>query len=257
MLIISEPHKLIYSEVPKCASTAMFKFFLDLSDFRAEGNPRKIFSNNRSELQEKAGLTTVSLTGSDLAKFAEEHRDYYWFSVVRDPYSRILSNYHNKLNRFAHKFNRSVYFRGKLSQFLGGPNAWSNANRAAEAMQEYLPFEQFVDGLRKHGISFDSHYRQQCDILSTESINYNRLIRLEHFNEGISELLDSRNLECGDFLAKNRYQRLNASTRRATAGSFFTNEIKTKIYDLYRQDFEFLERISKPSQCNHYVGELN
>jgi hypothetical protein len=240
MLIVSEPHQLICALVPKCASTAIFKFFLDLSEFKTESNPRKFFNQNRMELQQKAGLSLVSTAGADLERFVFEHREFYWFSIVRDPYSRVLSNYHNKLNRVAYMFNRGAYYRGKLTQLMSGPSAWGNANRAAECMQKFLSFEEFVHSLRDHGIHFDLHFIPQYEFLAPAMISYNKLIRLERFGEGIGELLDSHNVKCSN-LVENYPQQLNASAYKTSSDHFFTNETKDIVYELYRHDFEFLD----------------
>lgn len=199
-------------------------------------SPRKILDENRVEFRQ-AGLSIVR---SDIKRFAARYSHYYWFSVVRDPYSRILSNYHNKLNRFTKMFNRGVYYRGKLAQLIRGRRAWGKANWASECMQRFLSFERFVDGLHNHGVHFDSHYVPQHEVLLPGLISYDKLIRLERYQEGIRDLIEDRKVKCNAGLLGNNLPSLNASAYRKDVNGFFSEETKEIVYDLYRRDFELL-----------------
>jgi len=236
MLFVSSRFRLVYRPIPKCASTTMVKLLMDLSGVEYEGHPRQFFYENQP-IVKRYGFERIDVEGDQLSDAYQRYQDYHWFSVVRDPYARVLSNYRNKLNRYAKEFATGKYVRGKISQFLKGPRHWNDANSAARSIGQYLSFEDFVSGLQESGVHFDAHYVPQHDLLGCDTVAYDQLIRLEEMDAGIATLLQQIGVdpsEAGEVAMQ------NASVRDREFDLLYTDATKQAVQQIYADDFRVL-----------------
>ncbi|MEC8799424.1 MAG: sulfotransferase family 2 domain-containing protein [Planctomycetota bacterium] len=244
MLILSEKYQVGFVGAPKCATTTMVDLMLSWHGFEGIKNPRGFMKHNSERLQE-AGLF-IHDTGKPkvLLSAYREHDAFFWFTAVRSPVSRTLSNYRNKLSRYAKRFEYRSYLGGKLLQLARGPRSWADANSASECIAKFISFPQFVDGLTTHGVGFDSHYRTFSKILQMDRIQYDAVLQLESMEEDIVMLQKKMAASGVDTEHFPKLGRLN-STSRSEEG--LSAELREKIALLYDVDSKLIDRINSKS----------
>lgn len=240
-LIVSNRYQLVCMTVPKCASTTMISVFADLHD--QPGAPRE-----RHRLQEITDPNHPMDRRQDITIFRRDRLeeafaifpDYVWFSIVRDPYGRLLSNYANKINRFAARFRRGLYMRYKLAQALGGPRVWDDVRLAMPYLISRISYRDFVETLEREGTDWDPHFKKQSAVLKLPRIRYRKLLRLESLQEELPRFLREAGV-CTDRVARlGIVSRLNGSRSDAFGGTSQELELRPAVYRLYRADFEML-----------------
>jgi len=241
-LIVCEPCRLIYVPVPKCASTTMHQFFAALGGVDDRGQPRDCLPILEREVGPGVGGSyIVGCDPPDFPEIVRRYAGFVWFSVVRDPYGRVLSNYQNKLNRYARRFEPGSYALAYAGQVLK-PWAFGHRDHQAERiqrMQTRIPFPRFVEALARHGIDWDAHFRLQARLLHMSDIPYHRLVRMEQLAEGLRDVLLAAGTLDRAQQAVDSLGRLNRS--RGDAGpTIWTDATREIVAGLYRRDFETL-----------------
>ena len=244
MLILSEKYQVGFVGAPKCATTTMVDLMLAWHGFEGIKNPRGFMKHNSERLQE-AGLF-IHDTGKPnvLLSAYREHDAFFWFTALRSPVSRTVSNYRNKLNRYAKRFEYRAYLCGKLLQLAKGPRSWADANSASECIAKFISFPQFVDGLTTHGVGFDSHYRTFSKILQMDRIQYDAVLQLESMEEDIVMLQKKMAASGVDTQQFPKLGQLN-STSRSEEG--LSAAVREKIALLYDVDSKLIDRINSKS----------
>ena len=243
-LVVCEQHRLIYRPLQKCASTTVIDFIGDLIRHSARRDGRDFLPFAAADVSPGHGGTyAVKVPSGAVAGFVERYAGYLWFSVVREPYARLKSNYFNKLNRYARRFEPMVYLLAYARQVLDGRAIWrtgSEGDRAA-CMQARIPFPRFVSGLREHGIAWDCHYTAQVDLLRTDVIPYHRLVRMEHLADGLRQVVADAGAAGAAAPALEALKRLNRSAAgTANDADVWTPATRRIAADLYHCDFEAL-----------------
>jgi hypothetical protein len=211
-LVICEPLKLVYRPLPKCASTSMIKLFEALGGISSSTSTRDSLA-----IASLAGPTpsakcyVIRCRDSEVDQLVGRFAGYRWISVVRDPYQRLVSNYWNKLNRYARRLEPKAYWLSLIAQFSASPRHWRSPTKRRESIQSRIPFERFVLQLQRSGIRWDVHYRRQADMLLLDRLSYDHLVQMESLDtqlptafEGLGEAVEWRP-------AISRIGRLNAS----------------------------------------------
>jgi len=239
-LIICEPYKLIYRPVPKCASTTLINLLAELGGLGSSSRPRSALPRVRAgKVPGPDATCTVRCDGKELVDFARRYTDYFWFSVVRDPYARVASNYHNKLNRYAKRFALGAYLRGYVGQVLNGRAVWKGGYDRTRRMQARIPFERFVRGLQRHGIGWDPHFVPQTKVLYVGDVRYHYLVKMECLTDALGEMFAQAGVGEAGKAAVARLAWLNRSGG-GKAQNLWTPATRSIVADLYRCDFEAL-----------------
>lgn len=242
--VVCEQHRLIYRPLQKCASTTVIDFIGDLVGYGDRRGRRDFIPFMAADVSPGRGRTyAVKCPTAALPGFVERYAGYLWFSVVREPYARLKSNYFNKLNRYARQFDPTVYLLAYVRQVLAGRAVWRSGyegDRAA-CMQARIPFARFVSGLREHGIAWDSHFAAQTDLLQTGVIPYHRLVRMEHLADGLRDVIADAGATAAAAPVLDGLKRLNRSAAgTADDDRVWTPATRQIAADLYRRDFEAL-----------------
>ncbi len=236
-VLVSERFGLVFVWVPKCASRTLHRIFLDMHGVEtSQQNASSFYRHNAQMLQGQYGLSAKSLSTGEAIDLKTKHPEYKWFTIVRDPYRRSLSNYFNKINRFARLYRRDVYAWGKLRQFLGGPKAWKNSLSAMESMKKQISFEEMLLGLRKYGIRIDAHFMLQTEHCRFGEIEYDKIMRMEELTDSLPEFFESANADTSKLNLKKENRSIYASDHDA----YFTPLAKEIVEELYAGDFEKL-----------------
>lgn len=230
--IVHHPRRLVYAELPKCASTTMHKLFLDISGIHTDVEPHfGIWREPFAAARRAAGLEAFEVADEGLDAFVGGHRGYRFFTVVRNPYGRCLSGYGQQVRRYAKRHARLAFARAKLRQMLtrrsaddaGGPH-----RIVTETLQRAISFEAFVQGLERHGTGFDKHFDLQSNVIRLGRIPYDTLVQMEDLANGLRGIFEAAAL--ATIPACN-------VTRSGASLDALSPRMRKTIFSLYEADF--------------------
>jgi hypothetical protein len=203
--IVHHPRRLVYAELPKCASTTMHRLFLDVSGIHDNVEPHYgIWREPLAAARRAAGLEAADVADDALDAFVRRHRGYRFFTVVRNPYGRCLSGYGQQVRRYAKRFRRLDFARAKLTKLLSRRLPGDEAN----------PHRVVTETLRLGRIPYDS------------------LVHMEDLAAGLRDLFPG-----ADDLA--RIPACNV-TRSGEAVDQLAPDTRRAIHELYEPDFSSL-----------------
>jgi hypothetical protein len=205
---ISENPRFIYFRIPKAAnSTIMATLFY--AQFGKTANHKRLELFKRQTRR----IRTFTQTEVDLL-----HLTYFTFSVVRNPYTRIASCYLEKMKRDSSE-------RKKVA---------TSINRAGPD----IAIEDFVDYLScPDGLYADAHWMPQTDLIPIGAQNLDKLLRFESFTSELPILLTQ--LYDKSVTIKNH---IPMATRGSElAKHVMSRDLRKKVYDIYKEDFEVLK----------------
>lgn len=239
-LVVCEPWRLVYAPLPKCASTTMINLLADAGGMPARRGSRDCPRKTVAQVgRVAAGVYEVHVAEREIAAVTRRLEAYTWFSVVRDPFSRVESNYHNKLNRYARRFHPLVYGLAYATPVRPGTSAEAWQAARIRTMQAVIPFERFVHGLARHGVDWDPHFAPQTHVLELDRVRFDRLIAMERLAEGLESLFRSIGRLGAVRPALESLGRHNAS-RSAESRTQWTPDLREIVADLYHDDFSRL-----------------
>jgi len=236
-LIVCEPWRLIYAPLPKCASTTMINLLMDIGGMPSQRGPRDCPRKSTSNIgRGTGGVYELRVEREEIPTVARRLEAYTWFSVIRDPFARVESNYHNKLNRYARRFHPLAYLCGYATPVRPGTSveAWQAAR--IRTIQTFIPFERFIHGLERHGIDWDPHFAPQVKVLALDQVRFDRLIHMEQLAEGLESLFRGIGRLTAARPALASLRRYNASCS-ADSRSRWTPHLRDIVADLYHEDF--------------------
>jgi len=170
-----------------------------------------------------------------LIEFKRKNQDFLLFTFVRNPYTRILSAYHDKLNRYTKTFEKSLHTRAKLYQLFCGPTAWDSHIPKVRYIQRHLSLANLIDGISRHGTSFDKHFEKQSRVVAIDSIVYDYIGTIENFRHCVTSLFNLVGLKDIDAIVQLSNVRKNSSTYDLQ--EYLDYWLMDKIYQVYEPDF--------------------
>lgn len=195
----------IYVEVPKAACST-----IKLTLQRVELNDRGYTPGNKHARSRSPLLAPLSAPREFLAALAAPQTLRFCF--VRDPASRILAAYLEKLA--GEDFEREMRLK-------------------ALGFNQTPAFSQFLQRLEERGTDLDIHWARQTDLLQPDKIRYDFIGRFENFQADFEHVL-ARIGRDASWIADAREHGTGASTRLDEIGP----DERTLIARIYREDFE-------------------
>lgn len=223
---VSVSKRYMYFEVPKAASTLMINILR-----RVEGaGPIKLFADE-ANWETRRDMFVHARSNSPLPSLVEidngtqrevlEAPDFLRMTVVRNPYSRLLSSWSGKVLVCEPNWKR-VYLgvKGHLPDVHETP---------------LISFNEFVEyvGKKCHARNCDPHWRLQIDYTSFPAMNFSLVARLEQLDEGLKRFADHLGLS-ESLVARGKNESLPVGT------ASYSEELADNVYSLYRKDFEML-----------------
>jgi hypothetical protein len=202
-----------YFRVPKAANTFVVANLLK----NHEGVPR-ILSRSDVEAYKMNGCARPSEVFVDSSSLEKELNSFYKFSMVRNPYSRFLSAYFEKI------VPRKARLRQKVLTYLG------------KSKDSEVTLDQFADYLEKgDGIRQDAHWARQIDVICMPVERLDYVAKVEAAGEGMSIVLGR---------VFDTPQAIEAFAPHATNASDAIDSIdyamRERIYRVYEEDFTVL-----------------
>ena len=217
---ISLVHRYVYVEVPKAGCGTMKSTLGGLEAARLNQALFEQVQAHPHDRNAQSPFVRPFQLPPDLLEDALRGRKWKRFSVVRDPASRLLSGYLEKI-------------RQGLKQ--SGPilTALAEADTPVERAED-VTFEQFVDVVSAMpSRTQDPHWRRQADHLGIGIVDYDAIIHLEELDASwprIARLVGVDDLQEEFFC---RYS-TKAGTR---VDEYYTPELRAKVADAYADDY--------------------
>ncbi len=240
-MMVSEEHKLFYIPVAKCACTSLKSLMVRLAGV------------DRADIAMELGVhfvtdrfnTGVQLKDKpiDLAREILASDDYFKFSVIRDPFERLVSAY---LEKFVYKrasWRNRVHTEQVVREVQGS---------AHFDLQTGISFNQFIEHiLRQDPYDLDPHWRPQY--LYFQGVPHiSRIFRLENIDQLEQYLLQQLGIEIhlGHANATRKSDLILPGVSELVASelddkgaidpsSFLSSKHLEAIRDYYSEDFEF------------------
>eukprot|EP00210_Caulerpa_lentillifera_P002213 g2127.t1 len=216
---------------PKGGST-MFKMFMQrlkhIKDWNTTRNVHNPYKN---------GLTTLNIRKKPIeTKKAFEDPNYIKGAIVRNPASRVISGYLDKM------ITSHFYY------------AIPGMTKLVERQKHPPTFEQFVNLLTKKGRDpnvGDQHFRSQTSFCGLNSTKFDFVGDLDHLHEDFIEFAESVGVweeygasgwgENGTEPMVDAWIYKNAPHRSTERiWKYFNEDLLVKVYNYYQDDFEML-----------------
>ncbi len=219
--------KCAYNRIKKSANSSTLMFMADA--LAANGYKQQLSIDEKYQLDYKDYKNKSRKYGISLCKVwrpsqIDELQDYFWFTVVRNPYTRLLSAFLQK--GLAAQQGNSI-FRG-----IPGFDRLDPAG-----------FKDFVSFLEDGGLYANAHWKPQNNLLFMPPERFNYIAKTEVLAsdmEYIFQEIGLKNTQSTNFSqphvaeASSEWKITNASSR---AAEFYDQNICERVYDLYRTDF--------------------
>ena len=220
---VSLEHKILYLETPKAACTTIKSLLRDLCGAPPIEYPLGAQRESRRDMfvHVRSNVPVPSLL--DLDEQTQRHvltaPDFLRFSIVRNPYTRLVSAWRNKVvlcePGYEHVYRRQM---GDM------PSLHS---------KKILPFEQFLRFIESEPDlrSCNGHWRRQVDLLLYPAIPYTHVGKLEQLP--ITVALIGKHLGAAKPIRVGRGNSTGGGGRDPIDAT-----VAARIYALYAEDFE-------------------
>ncbi len=239
---MTESESLVYRVVPKCACSTIgqIMYYSDHGDF---------FDGDIHDA--KQGLHKWALEESQpLIEQNVAAHSSYTFTCVRNPYTRILSSFFDKICGIQRNGNR---YRGNLVPLLiqkyGIEVGGDDGKQEFDQIKSFRRFLLFArDTIRwRRPMDPDIHWSAQSGHVSTFIANggrYDKIFWTEKFNEGMGEVLGS--VESAHSVDLDNMQRFNESEghgpkRAHPVEDYFDDLSMHLVYEIYKRDFRLFQ----------------
>lgn len=212
---ISLKHNYIYVENAKvaCSTIKLILQRMELGDTNYRGKDlvdmhTRIFSP----------LIRPAQVGS-FSRFVERP-EVFKFCFVRDPYTRLLSAYLDKIRN-------NMPAKAEVLNVLGK----DSTNLAVE-----ISFSEFVEAISRQAISeMNPHWRLQYYQTFQDQFSYDFIGRFESIESDLKQAMSSIS---NDFETYWGVEKRHATNSGELAKQFYTADLEQRVFELYRQDFD-------------------
>ncbi|MDP3244967.1 MAG: sulfotransferase family 2 domain-containing protein [bacterium] len=143
---------------------------------------------------------------------------FHYFTIVRNPYSRVLS-------AFLNKFAKPEYLE-----------------RYGPVTLDRDGFSRFIAWLEQGALGQDMHWDLQCKLLMTTPGEFDSVLEFEAFPMNLVTLLNSRGVVLPDQI-DGILGTVNSATRTGAGKrlqQFYTPAVANQVQQLFRRDFDQL-----------------
>jgi len=216
----SKSGKYCYFRIPKCANSTISKTL-------AYYDPSISYNSHDIEVDQKGQLAKKNFSSffsANVLSTSALKKNFFLFSFFRNPYSRILSAYLDKLaNNFNLDINKSYNPKIKTQHIKAGGK---------------LSFDGFVTYLEEGGLYVDPHWAPQVSLLPVKPSELSFLGKVETLDKDLSKLTDL-------LFGKGVFNKvITRQTRRTFADNFlshyYTDDLEKRVYKIYQKDFDLL-----------------
>lgn len=223
---ISLKYKYFYCEVSKagCSATKIALWQHEIEDANLPEKIQKVCLAPHRPISEHILVKPFQL-GRELFNSYVASPDVFKFVVVRNPFSRALSGYLDKVVRGEAQFNT---LRQNISTIRGC--------NPSDIDHSTVTFLEFCEALKlfKRPKQFDQHWRPQAAHICSSFIKYDVFAKLESIDEDM-ELISER---IGVKHISKERGRDHATSANDKLLTFYSEDEANIIRDIYREDFD-------------------
>ncbi|XP_072166526.1 carbohydrate sulfotransferase 10-like [Diadema setosum] len=171
-VIVFPKYKLLYCDIPKVGSTSWKRFFLDLHGHKEKGNPHVLTERHFKTL-------------SNLPRVAAQQAlaEYTSFVFVRNPYSRLLSAF---INKMLSPGKEEVWRVKRVNSWLQQRDAKLGKRRSA---RQKMTFSDFVSYYAESG-DRDIHWKAMSSICHPCFVDFDFIGHLETLEHDLKVIID-------------------------------------------------------------------
>ncbi len=255
---MTESESVVYRVVPKCACSTIGQI-LYYSDHG------RFFDGDIHDATDGLHKWAFEASQPLITENVRAHRAYT-FSCVRNPYTRILSSFFDKICGIQRNGKR---YRGKLVPLLiqkygievGGEDGKQEFDQI-RSFRRFLLFARDTIRWRKP-MEPDIHWSAMSGHVSTFIVNggrYDKIFWTEKFTEGMQEVLDS--IETPHDVDLATIPRFNESAghgpkRAHPVEDYFDDLSMHLVYEIYKRDFELFRYDFENPANKMPVGEID
>ena len=220
-------NKIIYVETPKVGCTSI-KRILQYSEVNCDESALPIDVHER----ESSPLISPNV---DIEHFLEcMHSDeYFKFSFVRNPFTRIMSCY---IDKFVNK----IKINNNEVNLLAETETKGRMKKLGIDSVTYLPtFDEFIERVyNQEFYDMDVHWAPQSFLLGLPKVKYDYIGRFEYFEDSINYIVKRNNLHTPPNLKFFGTQ--HKTNADSLLNDFFTPLTIKRVQEIYHNDFAFL-----------------
>ncbi|WP_420005007.1 sulfotransferase family protein [Arenibacterium sp. LLYu02] len=255
---MTESESVVYRVVPKCACSTIgqIMFYSDHGRF-FDGDIHDSTEGLHKWAQEESKA---------LIEAKVRAQEAYAFTCVRNPYTRILSSFFDKICGIQRNGNR---YRGNLVPKLvyeyGIDVGGEDGKQEFDQIKSFRRFLLFArDSIRwRRPMEPDIHWSSTSGHVSTFVVNggrYNKVIWTEKFNEGMQAVLDA--IETPHQVDLATIPRFNESEghgpkRAHPVEDYFDDLSMHLVYEIYKRDFEVFKYDFENPGNKMPIGEID
>jgi dermatan 4-sulfotransferase 1 len=209
---LSESGRYCYFRIPKCANSTVVRTLAhyDATVGVAQDDPEVVKTKRRfRSLVHARALTPAQLEAR-----------YFLFTVVRNPYTRLLSAFLDKILHAdpAGRRNRAVLRAAGVERYSD------------------VPFERFVTYLEEGGLWRNPHWVPQVSMIPVRVSRLKHVGRVESLDIDLAEIIDL--IFGGGTFVSLQTKQVARQHADARVGMYYTDDIAARVYALYRNDFD-------------------
>jgi len=257
---MTESESVVYRVVPKCACSTIgqIMFFSDHGEF---------YDGDVHDAMEGMHKWAIEASQPIIEANVKTHKAYA-FTAVRNPYTRILSSFFDKIAGIQRNGKR---YRGNLVPLLvqkygvevGDPETGFDFDQIA-SFRRFLLFARDTIRFRRP-MEPDIHWSSMSGHISTFIHNggrYDQIFHIENFNDGMQVVLDHMKPRTRKKIDLKKIPRFNESAghgpeRAHPVSAYFDDLSKHLIWEIYRKDFELFKYDFDNPDNKMPVGEID
>jgi hypothetical protein len=255
---MTETESVIYRVVPKCACSTIGQilYYSDHGQF---------FDGDIHDAKDGLHKWAQDHSQGPISRNVQGQKTYA-FTCVRNPYTRVLSSFFDKICGIQRNGKR---YRGnlvpKLMYEYGIEVGGDDGKQAFDQIQSFRRFLLFVrDSIRfRRPMDPDIHWSAMSGHVSTFIVNggrYNKIFWTEAFNDGMQDVLDV--IETPHAVDLNTIPRFNESEghgpkRAHPVEDYFDDLSMHLIYEIYKRDFELFKYDFENPANKMPIGEID
>jgi Sulfotransferase family len=213
--------RFVYMAVPKAACTTIKEILRNLANPGelkfSVGSTRETRRNMLLHTRENIPIPPITALNNDQQRELLEASDVLRFTVVRNPYDRLISSWRDKV------LLREPGIEDVYTAVRGKPPGIDCKNP--------IRFDEFVSFIEESiGSIWDPHWRRQVELTFVKAFSYNHIGKVEYISETFEAL--KRQTKRPD--AVRASHRNSAMVLHRAEYSF---ALATRVYTLYQKDF--------------------
>ena len=255
---MTESENVVYRVVPKCACSTIgqIMFYSDHGRF---------FDGDIHDAKDGMHKWALEASHEPISKNVTANKSYA-FTCVRNPYTRILSSFFDKICGIQRNGRR---YRGNLVPLLiqkygievGGDDGKQEFDQI-QSFRRFLLFARDTIRFRKP-MDPDIHWSAMSGHVSTFIVNggrYNNIFWTEKFNDGMQSVLN--NIETPVQVTLGDVPRFNESEghgpkRAHPVEDYFDDLSMHLVYEMYKRDFDLFKYDAQDPSNKMPIGEID